>query len=203
MTANQIAYQNLLETSRSNLARETETNRANLAQEALRLQDLQEQARHNVVYEQETHRANVARETETHRANRASEVETNRSNLAKELEANRHNVAQENLTHRGQDVGLYSTLITNASNAAQTAAKVEADKYAADLGYKGRVDTAYINANKTLSTVERLPETASKIGSAVKAWAFNGLKKIGAIQVPGGQHQSKTGNAHGGSVKRR
>lgn len=203
MTANQIAYQNLLETSRSNLARETETNRANLAQEALKLQDLQEQARHNIVYEHETNRANVARETETHRANRAAEIETNRSNLARELEANRHNVAQESLTQRGQDVGLYSTLITNASNAAQTAAKIAADKYAAELGYQGRVDTAYINANKTLSTVERLPSTASKIGKAVQSWAFNGLKKIGAIKVPGGQHKSKTTAAHGGSTKRR
>lgn len=55
MTANQIAYWNLQETERSNLARESET-----------------------------HRSNVANETETNRSNLARETETNRANLAKE-----------------------------------------------------------------------------------------------------------------------
>lgn len=111
MTANQIAYQNLLETqranvvkenenARSNMAREYETNRSNLANEAI--------ARERNA---ETQRANLASEfqkkselEETKRANQAREVETNRANLANEeikratnTETAKHNRAMESL----------------------------------------------------------------------------------------------------------
>lgn len=73
MTKNQIAYNELLEAKRSNIARETETARSNRANET------------------ETHRANVTRETETARHNQQSESlgfaqleETKRSNRANE-----------------------------------------------------------------------------------------------------------------------
>lgn len=68
MTANQIAWQNMLETRRANVARELETNRSN-----------------------------VARETETNRANVAKEGETKRHNVATEVEAGRHNRSTESL----------------------------------------------------------------------------------------------------------
>lgn len=69
MTANQIAYWNLQENKRSNLANEqirrdtvSETRRSNVINEGLKhFQNL------------EQHRSNVAREDETHRSNRANE----------------------------------------------------------------------------------------------------------------------------------
>lgn len=63
MTQNQIAYQNLKESQRANLAREAETFRS------------------NVEREYETHRSNRAREDELFRSNRASEAVA-RGNLA-------------------------------------------------------------------------------------------------------------------------
>lgn len=79
MTRNQIEYRSVLETERSNKAKESETERSNLAKEA------------------ETHRSNLASETETNRSNIARETETNRSNVAKEQETHRSNRANENL----------------------------------------------------------------------------------------------------------
>lgn len=87
MTHNQIAYWQLQEDRRANLAREGEAYRANRANE------------------REVHRANVAREEETQRHNTATEQfnisslqETSRHNLAQEQETNRHNVAQEKVS---------------------------------------------------------------------------------------------------------
>lgn len=91
VTLNQIKYQELLETNRSNVARETETNRANLAGEALRERELAETNRHNVVTEQETYRSNLAREFETRRHN--SETEDIQKLQAQEQA--RHNAATE------------------------------------------------------------------------------------------------------------
>nr|AVX53793.1 putative ORF1 [Marmot picobirnavirus] len=80
MTANQIAYWNLRETERSNVAREAETSRSNLARE-------NETKRHNIANEQfnisslnETRRANLERE---HR-DRMVHMESVRSNIANE-----------------------------------------------------------------------------------------------------------------------
>lgn len=102
MTANQIAYQRVLEEIRANKAREDETRRANLALEALRRQELEEAQRHNLVAEQETNRSNLARELENNRHNAATEKLT-LSNIyatkevayAKLAEERRHNVASE------------------------------------------------------------------------------------------------------------
>lgn len=103
MTANQIAYQNHLETVR--------TNQAN---ESLKKQYNDEYERSNKAKEYETHRANTVQEAETERSHRANESigyanvgvqyamlgETQRSNLARELETNRANVAREIETNR-------------------------------------------------------------------------------------------------------
>lgn len=111
MTYNQIAYWNLQETKRSNLAREAETARSNRAQEA-------EAIRANMAREWETNRSNLARESETARADRAYETETKRhnqvsealgwkqheenvrANLAREEENRRSNIAREQETRR-------------------------------------------------------------------------------------------------------
>lgn len=105
MTANQIAYQRVLEEIRANRAREAEANRANLASEALRRQELEEAQRHNLVAEQETNRSNFARELENNRHNTATEQLT-LSNIyankevayAKLAEDKRHNIATETET---------------------------------------------------------------------------------------------------------
>lgn len=57
MTKNELAYWDLQESKRSNLARETETNR------------------NNVAVENETKRANLAREKETNRSNQVREIQ--------------------------------------------------------------------------------------------------------------------------------
>lgn len=93
MTTNQLAYLNLQEQQRSNLAREAETHlnnlnvigesrRHNLATEAVEGGKLSESVRHNLINEQLTQqqvseqaRANVARETENARHNTATEVQ--------------------------------------------------------------------------------------------------------------------------------
>lgn len=111
VTYNQIAYWNLQETKRSNLAREAETIRSNRVQEA-------EAIRSNMAREWETNRSNLARENETARANRAYEKETKRhnevsealgwkqheenvrANLAREQENYRSNVAREQENRR-------------------------------------------------------------------------------------------------------
>lgn len=96
MTANQIAYQNMLENVRSNQAREQEQNRTNVANEDLRLQELREAQRHNVTTETETNRSNLAKELENNRHNVATESETARHNVVTEQEAGRHNRVTEN-----------------------------------------------------------------------------------------------------------
>lgn len=74
MTKNQIAYQQQIETKRSNLANEVERKRNNQAIEALRGQELAEAIRANQAREAENYRSNTTREAETARANRASEA---------------------------------------------------------------------------------------------------------------------------------
>lgn len=69
MTANQVAYWNLQESRRSNLANEdikrknlSETRRSNLAQEIAKYLGLKETARSNRANETERHRSNVTNE---------------------------------------------------------------------------------------------------------------------------------------------
>lgn len=54
MTANQISYWNLMENSRSNLAKEAETNRANVAKEREELRSNQARERENLRHNLET-----------------------------------------------------------------------------------------------------------------------------------------------------
>lgn len=82
MTTNQIAYHNLLESQRSNKARESENYRSNLAKEA------------------ENYRSNTAKEQENIRSNKADESIRRRSNKIKSQEldeSKRHNKVQEGI----------------------------------------------------------------------------------------------------------
>lgn len=85
MTRNQIAYWEMMENRRSNLAKERETNRSNLANE------------------RETNRSNLAREAETMRNNLVVSAETNRANLAREAETNRNNLINESIAKGNLD----------------------------------------------------------------------------------------------------
>lgn len=127
MTANQINYQKYLEDQRTHMrneeltqSRDRETQRSNRAREV------------------ETNRANLAREQETYRNNRATEAETNRSNLAREIETNRANLAREGETNR-------ANLETERIKEKGIDVESEDSRYGADVGYRGRVDSAYIN----------------------------------------------------------
>lgn len=105
MTQNQIAYWNLQETTRHNVAGENETQRHNVvtefetgrhnrATEQVSILNLQESQRHNIATEaisrdslNETKRHNVANE----QYNISSLAETTRHNLSGERETQRHN----------------------------------------------------------------------------------------------------------------
>lgn len=81
-------------------------------------QQLKETHRSNLAKESETYRSNVAKERETHRSNYAQELlgysqqrETNRSNLARERETQRSNLAQEQLKRQANLTAQYSASI--------------------------------------------------------------------------------------------
>lgn len=113
MTKNQIEYNRLLETKRSNQANEeltrirderahslgkatlAETSRYHSADIGVRQASLDEQIRSNKVRESETVRSNLAKEAETYRSNVAKEMENYRSNVAREKETARSNRASE------------------------------------------------------------------------------------------------------------
>lgn len=105
MTANQIAYQNMLEARRSNQARELENSRHNLATEAHNTSALAETIRSNKANEALGRESNVIKWNtlqETQRSNLANELlisqrnaETARHNVAVESEAERANKAAE------------------------------------------------------------------------------------------------------------
>ena len=86
-----------------------------------------ENKRANEAREAETHRSNLANETENRRFHTESIQETQRANVARETETNRSNLANEML------------------KATEIKTKSEDARYAADVGYQGRVDAAYIN----------------------------------------------------------
>lgn len=120
MTANQIAYQKLVEEGRANRARELETNRSNRANEGLKSRELSELERHQATVEGETNRANVAKETENERANRAREGETLRSNQMHEYlqrraqsETERANLANESLKSDSNDITRVNNLLSS------------------------------------------------------------------------------------------
>nr|UDL14567.1 MAG: hypothetical protein [Picobirnavirus sp.] len=115
----------LIETSRSNQAKESETARHNRAVEQQALVDLgikQYGAETARLSQQETARSNLARETETHRANVAQETETARANRAREAETHRSNVANEG-------IGWYNAS-TNRVNAQTNAYNAETNRLA-------------------------------------------------------------------------
>lgn len=118
-----------------------------------------ENQRANKARETETHRSNIANETETKRSNLAKEAETNRSNVAKEIETNRSNVARETETNR-------SNLANEMLKATEISTRSEDTRYTADVGYKGRVDAAYINKWGVSPT--DVSSLASTIGGGVR-----------------------------------
>lgn len=97
MTANQIAYQQLEETRRSNLAKEAEANRSNVAKEL------------------ETNRANQAKE----RLQNAELVETKRSNFAKESETERTNRVNEDIGYKNVAAKVTDSVIKGVTNIAK------------------------------------------------------------------------------------
>lgn len=175
MTANQIAYWNMMESKRSNLARE-----------------------------RETYRSNVARETETHRNNTATEAltglrdaETKRNNLARLAEEKRNNIArlaEDERTHRVKEAEDHRTNVFNeqiklldvqekgrANQAGELLKQtdqvlkqkdqdlkskelqIEAGKAAGDLSYKlGTLNTDHVNALGNIAHQERQDKAAAK-----------------------------------------
>lgn len=110
----------LAETSRSNVARESETIRHNHAVEQQAMVDLgikQYGAETARLSQQEVSRSNRARENETHRANVAQEIETARANRAREAEIHRSNVANEGIGWYNAETNRTNAQ-TNAYNAA-------------------------------------------------------------------------------------
>lgn len=124
MTKNQIEYNKLLESKRSNQANEeltrirderahalgtatlAETSRYHSADIEVRQASLDEQIRSNTARERETERSNLAKEAETQRSNMVKETETYRSNVARETETARANRAAEE--YRTQQLALDS-----------------------------------------------------------------------------------------------
>lgn len=155
MTANQIAYWNLNESKRHNVASEAEANRHNVTTE-------DETHRHNLVTEQtdisklqETQRHNIATETEAKRHNEAGEVlqaiqqqEQQRHNQVTESvswtdigEQQRHNLQQEMLQNTSLSIDAQKAFETSRHNA-QTEAVAEAEQKA-EQAYK----EAMVNVN--------------------------------------------------------
>lgn len=106
-----------------------------------------ENKRANEAREAETHRSNLANETENRRFHTESIQETQRANVARETETNRSNLANEML------------------KATEIKTKSEDARYAADVGYQGRVDAAYINQWGVSPT--DVSSLAKSIGSGV------------------------------------
>ena len=122
-----------------------------MTQNQIAYQNYVETKRANQARENETHRSNVVNETENERFHRASIAETNRANVARESETNRSNLANEML------------------KATEIRTRSEDNRYSADVGYKGRVDAAYIN--KWGASPTDVSSLASTIGSGVKKFA--------------------------------
>lgn len=159
MTRNQIAYWELQESKRANLAKEAELNRSNLAKE------------------EETKRSNLAKETEKVRSNRAEEtlrhtglVETARANKAKETETHRSNVAREEQAVNDMTVKMLGPLAlipgTKVSDAVWKGSTVEGlhELLSQTTGYAGSglepiVDGVNALLGKGANASEGLPET--------------------------------------------
>lgn len=97
MTDIQLRYWSLQEDKRHNLTYEGETYRSNKAREAQASRELVETTRSNKARETENYRSNIARETENYRSNVARESENIRSNKTREKETHRANLANESI----------------------------------------------------------------------------------------------------------
>lgn len=135
MTANQIAYQKLLEEGRSNRVREAETERSNRAGESQKLQELEETKRRNLATEAESARHNTASEQLSYNqllANQslgyANLAESQRSHLAQELENARHNVASEEATRYTADQRLAGAVTQAQTNQSINTQKLAVEK---------------------------------------------------------------------------
>lgn len=164
MTQNAIAYLNLVELNRSNLAQERETNRANVARE-------EETNRANIAKETETNRSNLANEAETKRHNIISEVNTanyntilNNHYVRQDIEQNRANMAQERVSQLAQ-------LETQRSNLAREAEQSRANTINYMIATRNsdiesrRVDNDYtIKLQQLALDTHRLKLDSAKVG---------------------------------------
>lgn len=130
-----------------------------------------ENKRANRAREDETHRSNVANEEENRRFHADSIAETKRSNIAREFETNRANVARENETSR-------SNLANEMLKATDIQMRSEDSRYATDVGYQGRVDSAYINKWGVSPT--DVSSLATTVGKGVKKVAPAAARVSGA-----------------------
>lgn len=173
MTRNQLTYMELVETNRSNLAREAEQRRSNMANEF-------ENYRSNVAREFETFRHNVSVENETNRHNLETErlgfatlAETNRSNLANESirlgqnqltsaaneEQKRSNLAREALTAEQNKIASSNARI-GAINAATNWFNAQTSRQVANTGVLQQQETARHNLSTEILGFSNLAETA-------------------------------------------
>lgn len=171
MTANQIEYDKLLESIRSNRAqealitkRDAETARANAMNEHIKLLGHQENVRSNLAKEEEILRSNLASEAETRRHNKSQEIELNRSNVARELETTRSNLANESIG--------YMNAATNAKNAVSNAMNAATQQYKADTERK----TAMANVQHNNANLSYLQERLNReMGMKANEIALSGV----------------------------
>lgn len=174
MTANQIAYWNLSETNRHNIATEGETGRHNRQQESIDLSKLEETKRSNVANEKETNRSNLAREAETHRSNTVRES----IDLGQFNENIRHNKASERTNQQNADTNVKladetirsnkeretETKRSNLVNEAERARSNKASEEAAMIAAQARIEQAKA-AQKSAEAAAKQAETSSYLAS--------------------------------------
>lgn len=167
MTANQIAYQKLLEEGRANLVREAETERANKAQESQKASELAETVRSNQQREAETTRHNLASEQLSYAQLRANQSlgysnlsETQRSNLARELENARHNYASEEAQRYTADQRLAGAQVQAQTNMTVNTQKLAVEKALTQLK-EDRADARH----KASMAVEREKTTSGLLNN--------------------------------------
>lgn len=190
MTANQIAYWQLVETRRANAARESETNRANVAKET-------EQQRSNLANETENIRSHKAAEAENlrshlateslttrdlverNRHNLVTEAESERSNRTREEEALRSNLASEKLKHEANLLQKDSIRETATHNREMEALQEQSNlisqtRVSNENDHWIRADKETNRANKQRETqlVNSAAETASQNAAQREQWAI-------------------------------
>lgn len=196
MTANQIAYWQLVETRRANAAREVETNRANVAKE-------NEQHRSNVASEAEAVRSHLAAEAENIRSHQATEslttrdlIERNRHNLVTEVEAERSNRAREEETLRanlaGETLKQQANLLQKASIAETASHNRELEALQAESNLiastrvgnenqhwlRGDLEAHRANTTREQQQVNAAAETAAQNAAQREQWtAQNDLEQ--------------------------